>query len=346
MKSHSFFDASSSFRAISIVTLLSIQTVCGAEPSKKSSEFEKEIELKTGYADDFSEVSAGIGWDLKWNRSFSATQQPAETGKGYLDTSIQLEARTKGTLLLNEDLNNDPITGSFRGFYFSKWQSPPGGGISAEDRNDPFGSESGASRPSTTEVVQDGRSIGDFLAFGAGLDAGFETDQAFENGAFRLSAFALMFNEYHLRQIKLKSAADWGLVLLPTLEIAFDGLHRTASSSTTTGAESNDEYARFRSVASWRYYVGQHFLDTESPLKVFDSLELYGAVQYSQDFDQNSGWKAAGQDQSLGWLVELTYDLGLVPPRGAVLFAQFSGGRIAPILEDDKTFLIGVRYRF
>jgi len=346
MKTQSYPGQHFSFRSVSLVALLLTQAAFGAEPPEKSSGFEKEIELKTGYADDFSEFSAGIGWDLKWSDSFGTTQQRVEDGKGYLDTSIQLEARTTGTLLLNDDLNNDPITGAFRAFYFSKWQSPPGGGMSDENRGDPFGSTAEESAPLASDVSQDGRSIGDFLSFGAGLDAGYETDQAFDNGAFRLSAFALMFNEYHLRQIKLKSAADRGLVLLPTLEIAFDGLHRTGSSTTPTGAESDDEYTRFRSVASWRYYIGQHFLDSESRMGILDSLELYGAVQYSQDFGQNAAWKAAGQAESFGWLVELTYDLGLEPPRGAVLFAQFSGGRIAPILEDDKTFLVGVRYRF
>ncbi len=267
------------------------------------------------FSDDFSDITGGIGWDIRYDRPVTRFSEREYTS-GLLTVDGSLAAITTGAWLLDASMNRQPLEIRLTGDT----------GFELQPRI--IGSPSPGLSGGNAEMSDIG--FWNWLynyRFALTLEAGAEAVQGFD--AAYLSAGP------GLRIINLEHSGWKGW--LPTLALFYEGVFELNHDRAETAAF-RSEFSRFRLVHRHQAGFGRLGLA---------NLQLAAGYQYTRDFGQPQPVRDDGYDRRLGGFADLSYairwsgreeQLRRVDP-----FIRFTTGRIAPLIESEQTFLFGVR---
>ncbi len=267
------------------------------------------------YSDDFSDITGGIGWDIRYDLPVTRFGEKVLTS-GLLTSDGAVGIMTAGAWLLDEAMNQKPLKGQL------SWDF----GFELQPRI--------ISRPPPGLFVGDVE-ISDIgfwnwlynYRFAFALEAGVETVQSFDIAYFSVGPGLRIINMEH---------TGWK-GLLPTLAIFYEGMFELKNEGVEASVF-NSEFSRFRLIQ--RHYFGFGWLG-------LTDLSLVGGYQYTLDFGQSREYKEEGFDRRLGWFVDLSYAIRWSDrqdeARRIDLFTQFTSGRIAPLIEKEEAFFVGIR---
>lgn len=206
-----------------------------------------------------------------------------------------LEEELKGTLALDPDLNREPLSASLSGL-----------------------------------ISFDTRRLIDAADFGflqTGLQAGYESDQRFENRNARAGLFAGYVNN--------NKNLLWPLV--PNADLHFDAVwNDRAEERAKRGVDDNDSYARWNVNLSWAWFPGTAF----EHCATLQPLGLLFDYRYFQEENQETAWKDAHLDCYDYAAAMLSYHTGW--KYAQYLFLKYADGHLPTETEDETTLSLGV----
>ncbi len=267
-------------------------------------------------SDDFSSVTAGAAWDLEVSRLLSVLDQRS-IRSGILASDGSFYFQSNGSWLLNQDLNRQPLTARFHlDAGFELIPHPP------EDiPTDLFIDESRSPRWRIGDVRYHYRA-----AFT--LETGAETGQSFDDVFVTAGAGLRLLN------LSRTGWSGW----MPTAHIMYEGVFRVSEEPVVeTGMDTADRFRRLRIAYRHQLDLGTLGLS---------GFTLAGGFQFTHDSGQPATFRDKGLDSRFGWTADLSRAIrwqGRDRPGRIDLFVRHSGGRIAPLVTSDRTFLLGLR---
>lgn len=304
-----------------------------SQPSREGQEGAS-FSIVSATANDWSDFTAGVAWGLTWVHGFAfhSRDLPVRPGAHYQTSAswnFDASANTTGALLINDALNRTPIVadlGFGAGFQLSNSRI---NAIPPVDVEDP-----GAwMREHNSKHIP--KPLWHIYRIELGGALRWETDQSHSYSIAAGSGYLAAVHSY---------TESWH-ALSPSIWVYLDAANVERQNVQTIGAQSASSFFRSRVAAQWRLSGG--ILQTDQGWINRSSLSFGG--QYSRDYGQSASWKASGLDEAFGWFFELQHRLPkCIVPRGdsAQLYLRTTGGRIAPVYEDDRTVLLGIRYLF
>ncbi len=292
-------------------------------------------------ADDFSDVTAGAAWELHVSR-LAAMFGRRSLSSGILAGDGSFFFQSAGSWLMNSDLNRDPLTARLHfDAGFELIPHPPD-----DIPTDIFIDDSPQERWRLGDLRYQYRA-----AFT--LEAGAEADQEFD------VAFVSAGGGLRLLNLSRTGWSGW----MPSLLIMYDHLIRitdadeidvagggragrlsvedleliTSASQPIAGNATADNFGRMRIVYRHQLDLGTIGLS---------GFALAGGFQYTRDFGQSGEFRDAGLHSRFGWVADLSRAIrwgGRERPGRIDLFVRHSGGRIAPLVDSDRSLTVGLR---
>ncbi len=289
-----------------------------AQAQERSIDVDLDIPLFRA-SDDFSEFTAGVGWNVSWMLPDSPVRS-REASYGIWTGDRRFSLETEGMWLLNDELNTRPIELALAfNIGFDLQRRPPD-----FSDDDPFGPpvepETGSEAPSFL--------YGYRIAFT--LESGVETTQQLESGWVRFGPGLRLLN---------RAQSGWEM-LLPNVKFFYEGMHKLGDGIILAEDEDTPEwYSRLRLVQWHQINFGFAGLT---------DLGLAAGYQYTRDFGQPSVIRDQGFHSRFGWVADLSYIYRFTGEdqifNSISLFARFTDGELAPFVETDRTFQFGLRF--
>ena len=267
-------------------------------------------------SDDFSRVTAGAAWDLEVSRLLSVLDRRS-LRSGILASDGSFHFHSNGSWLLNGDLNQQPLTARFHlDAGFELIPHPPD-----DIPTDLFIDDSPPPRWRIGDVRYHYRAA-------LTLETGAETGQSFDD------VFATAGAGLRLLNLSRTGWSGW----MPTAHIMYEGVFRVSDGPVAeTGGETADHFRRLRIVYRHQLDLGTLGLS---------GFTLAGGFQFTHDSGQPAAFRDEGLDSRFGWTADLSRAIrwqGRDGPGRIDLFVRHSGGRIAPLVTSDRSFLLGLR---
>ncbi len=159
------------------------------------------------------------------------------------------------------------------------------------------------------------------------MEAGAEADQEFDA--------AFMATGAGLRVLNL-SRTGWS-GWMPSALVMYERMFRI------TDVDNSPESAPERTFGRLRL-VYRHQLDLGT--LGLSGFTLAGGLQYTREFGQSAAYRDAGFHSRFGWVADLSRAIlwqGRERSGRIDLFVRYSGGRIAPLVDSDRSFTLGLR---
>lgn len=273
--------------------------------------FKPDLSLVT--PDNFSDLTFGFSWEFDCHgparKLFDFERERSDWSFDH-----RLIIKSDGALLLQNELNRDPIQLSFT--YDIGFQVRP---------------VSGTVDPThlTDRPVENSLPWWGYYRFAVYFEGGAEADQGWNNPLLRAGPSIWLLN------LDQSSKA----ALLPTLSVGLNGIY-SLERPEIQDIRINDWYARF-------HIMSRHEINLSIFGERMSKFNLIGVLQYSKDFGQIEEYNDHDLDTAFGWFTDLSYAIRSTR-RGELikrtdLFVRFSDGRIAPLLDDDRSFKFGMR---
>ena len=264
---------------------------------------------------DFSDRTFGISWEADVNGPASLLKI-SEKERSDWTFDHRLVLKSDGSLLFNNQLNRDPVRLFIT--YDIGLQGRPVSGIVDPLILEPPDSRETSSLPWWANY-----------RFAVYMEAGAETDQGWENPLARFGPSLWFIN-----MTESRIAA-----LLPTLSVGLNAVY-SFENPEVKGVRIEDWYSRF-------YLMSRHDMNFSFISSKLSNLHFTGVLQYSKDFGQIEEYNDEDLDSAFGWFTDLAYTFRWWEQSGSAkradIFVRFSDGRIAPLLEDDRSFKFGLR---
>ncbi len=267
-------------------------------------------------AEDFSSFTAGAAWNLNWNQP-ETTLGERSYSYGIWIADRRFEFETDGMLLLDEQLNNQPLQLSLAynfGFDLERDFVMP------EDNLD-------LGPPEQTDMGALNFLYG--YRFALQLQAGLETTQELDSGWLRFGPGLRLLHRHQ---------SGWAM-LLPNFYIGYEGVHELGDGLVSAGDAGGPEtYSRFRLVQ--RHQINFGFAELEN-------LLLAAGYQFTRDAGLPQPLKDEGLHTRLGFVGDLSYTYRFTDRenliRSAGIFIRYTAGELAPFIESERTFVAGIR---
>ncbi len=264
--------------------------------------------------DNFSDYTFGFSWEFDC-KGPGRILKNIETERFEWMFDNRFILKSEGALLLQNELNRDPIELTIA--YDIGFQVRPiSGTVDPTNLTD---------KPAKNSLPWWGN-----YRFAFYLEGGAEADQGWDNPLLRAGP-AFWF---------LNTANSSNAALLPTLSIGLNAIYSLERPEIQDN-RINDWYTRF-------YVMSRH----EINLSIFDEslsgFNLTGVLQYSKDFGQIEEYNDHDFDTAFGWFADLSYAIRIAREgkllKRSDLFVRISDGRIAPLLDDARSFKFGLRW--
>ncbi len=268
-------------------------------------------------SDDFSSVTAGAAWNLEVSRLLSVLGRRS-LRSGILASDGNFNFQSTGAWLLDGDLNRQPLTARFHlDAGFELIPHPP------EDiPTDLFIDDSPPPRWRIGNVRYHYRAA-------LTLESGAETGQSFDDVFITAGAGLRLLN------LSRTGWSGW----MPSAYIMYEGVFLVSEDRVLeTGGDTADRFRRLRIVYRHQLDLGTLGLS---------GFTLAGGFQFTHDSGQPATFRDEGLHSRFGWTADLSRAIRWQGRNGRPgridLFVRHSGGRIAPLVTSDRTFLVGLR---
>lgn len=268
--------------------------------------------------DNFSDLTFGISWDAVI-RGPASLLGVVEKEQSDWTFDHRMVLKSNGSLLFDNQLNRDPI--HLFAAYDIGFQGRPVTGIVDPDVLIPPDHDEDASLPWWANY-----------RFAIYAEAGAEADQGWENPLARIGPSLWFIN----------MTESTVAALLPTLSVGLNAVY-SLETPEIQGVRIKEWYSRF-------HVMSRHDMNFDFVSSKLSHVHMIGVLQYSKDFGQIDEYREEDLDTAFGWYTDLAYTLRWLERSGTTrrsdLFIRFSGGRIVPLLEDDRSFIFGIRMIF
>lgn len=297
-----------------VFTCLTVANVYGND-GRNDDRFSIKPSIPFVTSGDFSDRTFGISWEANVNGPASLLKV-LEKERSDWTFDHRFVLKSDGSLLFDNQLNRDPARLFIA--YDIGFQGRPVTGIVDPSILDLPHSNENSSLPWWANY-----------RFAVYLEAGAEADQGWINPLAKLGPSLWFIN-------MTESTVS---ALLPTLSVGMNTVY-SFENPEVQGVRIKDWYSRFYLMS--RHDINFSFISTK-----LSNLHLSGVLQYSKDFGQIEEYHEEGLDTAFGGYADLAYTLRWWERSGSAkradIFVRFSDGRIAPLLEDDRSFQFGLR---